>query len=315
MPQMGSLLVARRRRLLLIHLWMLPSVAGSPSFCAHLKAHNVSRLVLSGDSIIGGMAKVLPNRRGPFALRSRTSAQCNLHGKSVACIGPYGSPDGNNGQCFKQCTTARGCRLTYFDRYFVCPRPEVEVVHIGQFDNASCIEQILIHDLQRPLRSRDMLVVLHGAHSRVTPTGIAEFHSFVTEFAEHVASPFPGVVFWFEPLPQHFNNGAYSDTSQNNGINCSAPAREPQSQYMRTLVVRTAVLQAKAPRVHVVPAFDSLVYTAHRMHPQRGDCTHYVTRVYEELWERLATLAHFWAPADYDTSRKSRSSSEQDLIR
>ena len=286
-------------RLLLVALSILPSVVGSPSFCAHLKARNISRLVLSGDSIIGGMVKALPNRRGPFPLGSKTSAQCVLHDKSVACIGPFDSPGGKSGECYKQCTIASGCKYQYFDRYVVCSQPEVEVVHIGQYTNSSCIEQIVNHDLQPPAHSRDMLVVLHGAHARVTPTGIAEFQSFITEIAERVASPFPGVVFWFEPLPQHFNHGAYSDTEPN-GINCSAPAREPQTQYMRNIVVRTAILEAKAPRVHLVPAFDSLVYTAHRKHAKKkGDCTHYNTHVHEELWQRLAILAHFWAPVDY----------------
>ena len=110
--------LARRRRLLLIHLWMLPSMAEARLYPP--KAHNVSRLVLSGGLHHWGYGKGPAEQTCPLrcAAGHQHSAICMANpspalGHMVRLMAAMASASSND--------NSQGCRLTYFDRYFVCP--------------------------------------------------------------------------------------------------------------------------------------------------------------------------------------------------
>ena len=238
------------------------SAVAQNAFCRQLRLQNTTRLLLYGDSLIGLMG---------YTLREPNGSVDDLHAKA--------------------CHT-----LTYYKALRVCAG--LPAVWLAQHWNPTCAERVLYHDLQPPPRSSDMLVVLHGAHSPVNPESLPAFRRFATGVTREVLAPFPGPVYVFEPLPQHFLHGAYFQ-NESNGDECSAPV-EPQLQYWRVLIMREALLTASLKHVHVVPVFDELLFDGWHRHVGRNelghlDCTHYERLVYLQLWDRLASVASYWS--------------------
>jgi len=147
---------------------------------------------------------------------------------------------------------------------------------IGNFVNATPMAIEL--EYLRPTKN-DVLVACFGAHSYHHQK--EEFHDFMKNVYYLVVKPFPGHVFWFEPLPQHFKKGIYLDYPEKKCYPLSR--RNSEMQYWRVEEFRRQVIPTR--QIHTVPVYDELAPLWNE-HPKRytsdnddsvtyADCTHY----------------------------------------
>jgi len=124
----------------------------------------------------------------------------------------------------------------------------------------------------------DILVALFGAHSSLEKKD--ELRSFFKDVYYNIAKRFPGHVFWFEPLPQHFERGIYMGHPEKKCHPLSA--RNSKMQHWRVELYDKVVIPTS--RIHKVAAYDEMapLWDQHkRTIPDPGttktyaDCTHY----------------------------------------
>lgn len=154
--------------------------------CRGLAMQNTTRIFLYGDSLIGQMGLSLAMRD---ARHTTLTTWSDLN--ATAC------------KRFQYLRTARP---------FVGCRHQVDLVHLGQFTDPSCVAAELYEGSAnlRPEKN-DVLVILQGAHHRMHTEAHIEFYADFVRAIPSVAAKFPGRVVWVEPFVQHFRRGIWID--------------------------------------------------------------------------------------------------------
>lgn len=134
----------------------------------------------------------------------------------------------------------------------------------------------------------DIMVILVGTHSNK----VEYFKTYIKSLYEDVALPFPGRVFWIEPLPQHFKTGRYIEKPK--PLTDCFPWTQASNltQFWRKETVNTVVQETA--NIKIIRAYDKLapLWNCHKLVPANKeldfrDCTHYLPEVYASIIQAL----------------------------
>jgi len=142
--------------------------------------------------------------------------------------------------------------------------------------------------------ANDVLVVQLGAHFAASPGDLDRLRVESGEVATHMATAFPGTVFWIDPFPQHFEHGDWmtqNDSAPTSRCFPMDPSRHAH-QFGRVEVVRGVVrgLRSRKEAVRHVPVYE-ILSPRWQDHPGNilghTDCTHYGRVSNELVWKAL----------------------------
>lgn len=137
----------------------------------------------------------------------------------------------------------------------------------------------------------DIMIILVGAHFHHEEP----FRHFVKGLYREVALPFPGAVYWIEPLPEHWKRGRFSSPPPPLS-DCFPWTQEGNmTQLWRKQTIRDIVRESA--NVTVVQAYDSLAplwnchkHTSLTKKLEYRDCTHYLKDAYAIVVHELSLL-------------------------